>query len=177
MKKINTILFSMVIIGASITSCSKSGDGGNTDTTLLLFIANNSNNVVTETQKNCLGAYALANSCVAGDEEKFNSGIGCSPVTIAKTETTLAKPTGSAVASADIVNATTAYYKAVATCVSGAITKAVQPCNLPQYKYARAPQAVAGAFSACKTVNVTYTKADSTSATLTAVDSSSALVY
>ncbi|MCZ8238255.1 MAG: hypothetical protein O9346_11940 [Leptospiraceae bacterium] len=176
MKKILTLLL-LTSLSATVTFCTKSGDGGNTDTTLLLYVVNNSNNQVTETQKNCLGAYALANSCVAGDEEKFNPGIGCSPVTIAKTEETLAKPTGSAVATADLVSASTAYYKAVATCISGAISKSITPCNLPQYKYARAPQAVSGAFASCKTVNVTYTKADNTSATLNSVDASSALVF
>ncbi|XDD42235.1 hypothetical protein AB3N58_13150 [Leptospira sp. WS60.C2] len=137
-----------LLLTAGFVSCTDSGAKKAEDPSAILYLVNNPNSL-NDVQQICLGTYIAANSCVAGIEERFNPGIGCS----------LTKLDGK----------TTDDLNALKECVLAKINDQVAPCNLPQFKYALAQQALAGAFAAC---NTTYTTAAGTD-----VDLSGILVY
>ncbi|MCW7494543.1 hypothetical protein ND861_18220 [Leptospira sp. 2 VSF19] len=136
-----------LLMTANFVSCSDSGSKKEDNPTALLYLVNNSV-VDSEVTANCVAAYTAANSCVGG-KEYFNAGIGCS--------------------SKKLDGRTTDELKALKECVLSKVNDPIQPCNLPQFTYGLAQQALAGAFSAC---NKSYT----TAAGLT-VDLKDYLVY
>lgn len=89
----------------------------------------------------CVTAYTVANSCVGG-VEFFNPGIGC--------------------ASSVLAGFTEAQLLALNECVLAQVNgyDPLQPCNLPQFKYPLAQQALAGAFAACNGVYTTAAGVD-----------------
>ncbi|XDD45883.1 hypothetical protein AB3N60_14355 [Leptospira sp. WS39.C2] len=123
-----------LLLATSFVGCTESGAKKEDDPSVLLYLANNPVSF-NEVQRICLGTYAAANSCVGGTEF-FNPGLGCS----------LIKLEGKTV---DELNA-------LKECVLKKINDPVQPCNLPQFTYALAQQALAGAFATC---NASYTTA------------------
>ncbi len=155
MKK-NKYSFNSAIVGISLSlllsaavsvGCTKSGEKKEENPTALLYLVNNSNSV-NDVQSQCLIAYTAANSCVGGNEF-FNAGRGCS---IVKLE-----------------GKTVADYVALRECVLKKVNDTVQPCSLPQFRYALASQAIAGAFADC---NKAYTPSSGTE-----VDLKDYLVY
>ncbi|MCW7460471.1 hypothetical protein ND812_00090 [Leptospira sp. 3 VSF25] len=131
-----------LLLATSFVGCTESGAKKKEDPNILLYLANNPNSL-NQVQSICLGTYTAANSCVGGTEF-FNPGIGCSLV--------------------KLEGKTTDDLNALKECVLKKVNDTVQPCNLPQFKYALAQQALAGAFSAC---NASYTTAAGTTVDLT----------
>ncbi|MCZ8344274.1 MAG: hypothetical protein O9301_14665 [Leptospira sp.] len=126
--KISAAIFvSISFAFLSIANCTKSGAKKDENPTALLYIVNSgaSANVI---QNECLAAYTAANSCVSG-REFFNAGTGC--------------------AATKLDGKTLDDYKALRECVLKKVNDTVQPCNLPQFRYALAQQALAGAFADC----------------------------
>ncbi|TGL08579.1 hypothetical protein EHQ43_05955 [Leptospira bouyouniensis] len=136
-----------LLLATGMIGCTESGAKKEDDPSIILYLANNPNSF-NEVQRICLGTYAAANSCVGGTEF-FNPGLGCA----------LTKLEGK---TADDLNA-------LKECVLKKVNDAVQPCNLPQFTYALAQQALAGVFAAC---NTSYTTAAGTT-----VDLKGYLVY
>lgn len=97
----------------------------------LLFLLGQRGSFTEENQRKCVVVYNIANSCVGGNQF-FNPGVGCVSPNL-KDEAT---------------------YAALITCVTKAVSDPVQPCNMPQFKYGLASQALAGAFASC---NAKYT--------------------
>nr|WP_187148058.1 hypothetical protein [Leptospira biflexa] len=118
-----------LLLATGFVGCTESGAKKEDDPSAILYLVNNPNSI-NEVQQICLGTYVAANSCVGG-KEFFNPGLGCS----------LTKLDGK----------TTADLSALKECVLAKINDPVQPCNLPQFTYGLAQQALAGAFAACNT--------------------------
>ncbi|WP_407658695.1 hypothetical protein [Leptospira paudalimensis] len=118
-----------LLLATSFVGCTESGAKKEDDPSALLYLVNNRTSL-NAVQQICLGTYVAANSCVGGTEF-FNPGIGCS----------LTKLEGK----------TTDDLNALKECVLKKVNDTVQPCNLPQFTYALAQQALAGAFAACNT--------------------------
>lgn len=131
-----------LLLAASLVGCTESGAKKEDNPTALLYLVNNSASF-NEVQQICVGSYIAANSCVGG-KEYFNAGTGCS----------LTKLDGK----------TTADLNALKECVLKKVNDPIQPCNLPQFTYGLAQQALAGAFAAC---NTSYTTAAGTTVDLT----------
>nr|WP_244241540.1 hypothetical protein [Leptospira perdikensis] len=115
-----------------IVGCTESGAKKEDNPTALLYLVNNSAGV-NDVQRLCIAAYTAANSCVGG-KEYFNAGTGCSLV--------------------KLEGKTTDDLTALKDCVLSKVSDPIQPCNLPQFTYGLAQQALAGAFAAC---NKAYT--------------------
>ncbi|TGK86335.1 hypothetical protein EHQ23_08005 [Leptospira bourretii] len=131
-----------LLLVAGFVGCTESGAKKEDNPTALLYLVNNSAGL-NDVQSACVIAYTAANSCVGG-KEYFNAGIGCS----------LTKLEGK----------TTDDLNALKECVLKKVNDPVQPCNLPQFTYGLAQQALAGAFAAC---NASYTTAAGTTVDLT----------
>lgn len=116
-----------LLLAAGLVSCTESGAKKEDNPTALLYLVNNPN-TANDIQRQCFIAYTAANSCVSG-KEYFNAGTGCS----------LTKLDGK----------TLDDYNALRECVLKKVNDTVQPCNLPQFSYALAQQALAGAFADC----------------------------
>ncbi|BDA77666.1 hypothetical protein LPTSP3_g05960 [Leptospira kobayashii] len=119
----------LLTMGMMLTAgCTKNGEKKQDNPTLLLYLAQGNTASPDKAEQTCLGAYALANSCVAGSQF-FNAGIGCSKAKLKDQAT----------------------YDALKACVVAGITDPIQPCNLTQFKYAEAQQSVAtgAAFNKC----------------------------
>ncbi|PJZ83183.1 hypothetical protein [Leptospira harrisiae] len=130
-----------LLLAAGIVGCTESGAKKEDNNSALLYLVNTGS--FNEVQQVCLGAYVAANSCVGG-KEYFNPGTGCS----------LTKLDGK---TKDDLNA-------LKECVLKKINDPIQPCNLPQFTYGLAQQALAGAFAAC---NASYTTSAGTTVDLT----------
>ncbi len=111
-----------------VEGCTKNGEKAQDNPTLLLYLAQGNTTTPDIIEQTCLGAYALANSCVAGSQF-FNAGVGCAKEKLKSKET----------------------YDALKACVLAGVADPIQPCNLTQFKYAMAQQAVAtgAAFNKC----------------------------
>jgi len=126
-----TIATLLIMSMMLVEGCTKNGEKKQDNPTLLLYLAQGNATSPDKAQQTCLGVYTLANSCVAG-KQFFNAGIGCSAPKLKSQEV----------------------YDALKACVVAGIADPVQPCNLTQFKYAEAQQAIAGAFAKC---NKAYT--------------------
>lgn len=135
-----------VLLAAGLVGCTESGAKKEDNPSALLYLVNAG--TFNEVQQVCLGVYTIANSCVGG-KEYFNPGTGCS----------LTKLEGK----------TTDDLNALKECVLKKVNDPIQPCNLPQFTYGLAQQALAGAFADC---NKSYTTAAGAT-----VDLTSYLVY
>jgi len=143
MKKIrNKKLLGLAMVAFLLFSCMDSGKKSTDNNSLLLFLLGNPGNPFAGSQSKCLKAYTYANSCVAGGLQQFNSGIGCSTANL-KSEVS---------------------YDALLNCLNKKINDPVQPCSLPQFKYAFAQQAIAGALKDCNGKTYEFTPSGATEA-------------
>lgn len=129
--KLTISILTALFLSLLVLDCAKAEQDKQDNPTLNLYLLAQRTNVDQANQRKCLYAYGLANSCVGGNQF-FNPGIGCVSPNI-KTEAT---------------------YDALISCVTKAVSDPVQPCNMPQFKYGLASQALAGAFASC---NAKYT--------------------
>ncbi|WP_411823681.1 hypothetical protein [Leptospira sp. 'Mane'] len=138
-----TIATLLIMSMMLVEGCTKNGEKKQDNPTLLLYLAQGNATSPDKLQQTCLGAYTLANSCVGGSQF-FNAGTGCS--------------------APKLKDATQETYDALKTCVAAVISDTTQPCNLTQFKYAEAQQAIAGVFAKC---NKAYTPSGGTEQNLT----------
>jgi hypothetical protein len=129
MKKNTKIKISLLALSLAVAAsfgCSDNGLKSQDNPAILQFLIGQQGLSNEANQRKCVFAYGLANSCVGGTQF-FNSGVGCTSPAV-KDEAT---------------------YDALISCINKAINDPVQPCNVTQFKYAFASQALAGAFASC----------------------------
>ncbi|TGM74907.1 hypothetical protein EHR01_10040 [Leptospira mtsangambouensis] len=131
-----------LLLVAGFVGCTDSGAKKEDNPSALLYLVN-AGGSFNDVQQVCLTAYIAANSCVGG-KEYFNPGTGCALTKLdGKTKDDLL---------------------ALRECVLKKVNDPIQPCNLPQFTYGLAQQALAGAFAAC---NTSYTTTAGTTVDLT----------